>query len=78
MRLPFFLSITFLLSSCCSPHFVGYVNPLYLNPDGYKETCPLQPCKPGEACPGKGIPWGSLEYEFSDQHYTKFGATYLG
>lgn len=67
-----------ILSSCCSPHFVGYINPLYLEPDGYEETCPLQPCKPGEACPGKGIPWLNLEYEYADQHYGKFGASYLG
>ena len=73
-----FISIILILSSCCSPHFVGYVNPLYLEPDGYEETCPLQPCKPGQACPGKGIPWLNLEYEYADQSYLKIGPSYLG
>ena len=65
------------LQSCCSPHFVGYVNPLFLKSDGYEKTCPLSYCKPGEKCKGKYIPWLNLEYEYSNQHYTKIGASYL-
>ena len=66
------------LQSCCSPHFVGYVNPLFLEPDGYEETCPLSNCKPSEECPGKYVPWLNLEYEYSNEHFTKVGASYLG
>lgn len=72
-----FLFILF-LQSCCSPHFVGYVNPLFLETDGYEETCPLSNCKPGEECLGKYVPWLNLEYEYSNEHFTKIGASYLG
>lgn len=78
MNAIFTIITTLILSSCYSPHFVGYVNPLYLEPDGYEETCPIQPCKTGDSCPGKGIPWLNLEYEYADQYYGKFGVSYLG
>lgn len=72
-----FLFILF-LQSCCSPHFVGYVNPLLLEPDGYEVTCPLSICTPGEECFGKVVPWLNIEYEYSSAHFTKIGASYLG
>lgn len=69
---------TLILSSCCSPHFVGYVNPLDLEEVGWEETCPLTPCKGDEPCPGALIPWINLEYERSNNNIAKIGASYLG
>lgn len=71
-------AVVIILSSCCSPHFVGYVNPLDLEEVGWEETCPLQPCPEGEECPGQYIPWINAEYERSNINIGKIGASYLG
>ena len=65
-----------ILNSCCSPHYVSYVNPLFLEEDGYEKSCLLRPCKSSENCKPY-IPWFNFEYEYANQHFSKFGATYL-
>lgn len=78
MRTGWYLILSLILTSCCSPHFVGYVNPLYLQEVGKEKYCQLTPCPPQGACPGAYKPWLNLEYERSNQELFKIGATFMG
>ena len=66
-----------LLNSCCSPYYSSYINPLFLEEDGYEKSCILRPCDLNENCKPY-IPWLNLEYEIANQHFLKYGATFFG
>lgn len=76
MRTILALCIVFILQSCCSPHFVGYVNPLYLEPEGREVSCLLKPCRDGKACLNR--PWLNTELEYSNVQSGKVGLSFLG
>ena len=76
MRTILGLCIVFILQSCCSPHFVGYVNPLYLEPDGREVSCLLKPCRDGKECLNR--PWINSELEYSNVQSGKVGLSFLG
>jgi len=72
-----FLFTTIIMNSCCSPYYVKYVNPLFLEETGYEKSCLLRPCKNNEDC-NPYIPWLNYEYEYATNHFSKFGLTYIG
>lgn len=76
MRVIYICFIAFLFHSCCSPHFTGHIDPLYLEPDGYEVSCLLRPCKTGEGC--RILPWLNTEFEQSNFQTGKIGLSYLG
>ena len=76
MKIILSIMIVLFFQSCCSPHFVGYINPLYLEPDGYEVSCMLRPCRDGEKC--SNLPWFNSEFEYSNVKTGKVGFSYFG